>query len=216
MKRLSSILAVVMILLVIFSGCTKNANLSEQDPTDNNNPAPVTTPPSVPDPVEPEPIVTTLSVLMSREDITSLLGENYTIKTEEDGFAYNYATTIAYDGITFVYGHDEEEVPEKPHLSEIRITSNNYKFNYEFKVGDTAVSAIELCEANKLEKLFNHHNEQHRFDVFKYQEKSNGDLVETSLVITWEYDSEEGHYESKDTLPNDVKIKTIRLFEPID
>lgn len=54
------------------------------------------------------------------------------------------------------------------------------------------------------------------FMIFMYKEKkSSGGLVDTGLVIAWDYDTE-GDYSSKSEIPENAKIKSISLFGILD
>ncbi len=216
MKKIVSTLVVTLLILAVLSGCTPSSN-----PAPDSNPDPDPNPGSIGEPVTPDPdplpseeLPTTLSVLMTQEDIIDLLGDDYNLETVKDDYMFNYISELSYEGILFLFCHEQEELTEDAQLCEIRITSNDYKFNYEMKVGDTALDAISKCE-EVFENLYDYHNDKHRFDVFKYREKkSNGDFIDTSFVITWEYDTDDIHYESKEDVPQDLRIKTIRIFEP--
>jgi len=159
-----------------------------------------------------------LSAFMTKDQIKEKLGHNYTFETEEaDGYT-SYYSRLKYDGIEFSFGHDDKKLPTDQYPDFIRITSNNYKFNYDFNIGDSALDAIEYCEKN-FENGYDRHSDSYMYDVFQYKEdntpKGATDRDFDVLIIRWKYNTSESFY-SKDEISQDVKIESIDIFTPLD
>ncbi len=164
--------------------------------------------------IEKEPIV--LSVSMTKEDIIKKLGDDYTFETKEDGGYYMYYSNLAYDGINFTFYHNDKEFPANSNPDYIYITSNKYKYNYDFKIGDSALKALEYCEDN-FENAYDHHGDRDIFDVFNYPEKNGvGKLENTGYVIRWQYDTQKDYQNKEQISKDDAKVKSISIFYFLD
>jgi hypothetical protein len=159
------------------------------------------------------PIV--LSVLMNKDEIINKLGKGYTFETKQEEGYFTYCSSLKYEGITFDFNYDTEELPEGKAPDNITITSDKYVFNYDFKVGEPAQKALDYCEKN-FKHAYDMHMGQDIFDAFMYKEKKNsGETADTNMVLRWEYDKE-GDFSSKSEVPADAGIKSVQLFIPID
>ncbi len=163
---------------------------------------------------EPHGSPVVLSALMEIDDIKNTLGDDYTFETRVDGGYFEYWSTLEYDGISFTFAHDQEKLPYGSMPQGITITSNKYSFNYDFKIGDTALKAIEYCERN-FENAYDHHNDEYIFDGFYYKEKDGSREIDTYLVLRLVYNTNVS-YSEKSQLTDDVKIQAVRLFLPLD
>lgn len=161
---------------------------------------------------------TVLSVFMTKDQIIEKLGQNYTFETIEDGGYYDYYSRLEYDGIVFNFSHNDKKFPTNQYPDSIMITSNKYRFNFDFKIGDTALKAIEYSEKN-FENAYDFHNDVYMFDVFQYKEdnspKGTTDGAFGGLRIRWFYSTSRS-YSSKDEISEDVKIESIQIYAPMD
>lgn len=135
--------------------------------------------------VEIEPIK--LSFYMTKDEIINKLGDDYDFTTEEDGGYFTYNSRLEYDGISFTYWHDNENVTGDRKSDWITIDSNQYTFNYDIKIGDNAREVLEYCQ-NKYDNAYDHHNDKDIFGMYKYTEEDNS---ENWSVLSFSYSDQD-------------------------
>jgi len=156
-----------------------------------------------------------LSVYMTKGDIVESLGQEYNLVTEEEYGGVSYYSVLEYEGIALYYTHKEEELPEDAIADLIEITSNKYSYNFDLTIGNNLLSAIEQCE-QKFENTFDVHTGKEIFNIFNYEEKNTeGDNAETGYVLRLDYESDQ-YYETKEEIPQNLKLSKISLFVPLD
>ena len=163
-----------------------------------------------------EPVDTSyLSIYMTKGDIVESLGQEYNLVTEEEYGGVSYYSVLEYEGIALYYTHKEEELPEDAIADLIEITSNKYSYNFDLTIGNNLLSAIEQCE-QKFENTFDVHTGKEIFNIFNYEEKNTeGDNAETGYVLRLDYESDQ-YYETKEEIPQNLKLSRISLFVPLD
>ncbi|SET40266.1 hypothetical protein SAMN05660297_02284 [Natronincola peptidivorans] len=159
-----------------------------------------------------------LSVFMTKDQIIEKLGHNYTFETKEDGAYVDYRSILEYDGIEFYFGHNTKKLPADQYPSGITITSNKYRFSYDFNIGDPALKAIAYCEKN-FENAEDFHGGGYIFDSFQYKEDNSPKGTTAGgfggLRMRFFYNTSRS-YSSKDDMSEDVKIEEINIFAPMD
>lgn len=154
-----------------------------------------------------------LSLKMTKEDIFALLGneyETYTTFNDMDGVN---VTSLDYSDIVFEFFHDSNDIPPDTIPTNIIINSNRYKYNYDVKIGDSALEAIAKCEQS-LENLINPHGfeDEELPDWFLYKEDTElYNMLNGDYILTFEYDSGERYFD-KNEIPKDVKVASIKLL----
>lgn len=148
-----------------------------------------------------------LSFYMSKDEIIDLLGDDYTFETQDDGGYFMYYSTLSYDGIVFTYFHDEKEILPNNYPGNIRINSNKYKYDFEFRVGDAVKEAYEYCESN-LENMYDMHNDVYVDDSFIYEE----DGESTGVILSFEYEGKGQEFGSVGEYDEDTRIQSINLM----
>lgn len=163
-----------------------------------------------------EPIETMyLSVFMTKKDIVESLGDNYEVTTEEEYGGVSFYSILEYDGITFYYTHESEELPDDAIADLIEVTSNKYSYEFDLNIGGDFVEALEYCQ-NNFENTFDVHTGKEIFNIFNYEETDmDGQSIETGYVLRLEYESED-YYETQEEVPSDLKLAKIALFVPLD
>ncbi|MFP4457406.1 MAG: hypothetical protein ACLFPS_07080 [Clostridia bacterium] len=222
---MSKKISLLLILILIFSLLVA---CSPEEAIDQDNQDPVETPDDeAEDPdekeednpdgnlEEEEPINTLyLSVFMTKKDVIELVGNDYSLTTEEEPGGMSYYSTLEYDGITFYYTHQEDELLDDAVADLIEITSNKYSYDFELEIGGSLLEAIGYCEKN-FENTFDVHSGKEIFNMFNYTETQDDEKEETGYVLRLEHDSEE-YYESKEELTEDIKLNKVSLFIPLN
>lgn len=161
---------------------------------------------------EIEPIQ--LSYYMTKDEIINKLGEDYIFETDDDGGYFMYCSKLEYDGITFWFYHDDEEIASDQIPDYINYTSNKYTFDFDIQIGDNAREVFKYCE-NRYDHAENMHavgdEDACIYDTFLYEEEGQSytpwlsfNLDDEELNNTWNY--------SIDDIGEDVKITEINLY----
>lgn len=217
MNKIIALLLVLLLTLGI-TGCSNNTNTEdpgdvinqedlmdldegEEGDTDANKD------PYVEDEIE-------LSVSMTKGEIVDLLGGDYAIRNTVDGMYDTNLTTIEYQGISFEFSHDGEDVPSDASPSHIEITSVQYKYDKADFIGYNALEAIEACD-NNFENVINIHAEEgdeELPDWFNYDVRSSKG---GPYVLAFQYNTGERYF-SKENIPQDAVITAIQFWGHID
>ncbi len=155
-----------------------------------------------------------LSVRKTIEEITQTIDREYEKTTEEIG-GYGYYTVLEYEGITFYFSHEEQEVPPNIQADEIKITSNEFSYEFNILIGNYAKDVINDL-STVFENAYDVHRDGDAFDLFYYTETGEGgSVIETHYILRLEYDPP-GYFESMEEMDDNTKVKAISLFIPFN
>ena len=226
MKKIMSLLCLLVVFTVVMTGCGNNSkntlNTEEKNTSNTQQTDDMTNEAQEPE-VETEkekaddttneiqdtekgPIE--VDVNWTKDEITNALGEDYTFETHEDGAYFLYYSMLEYDDLYFYFYHDTETVPSDAAANLMGIKSNKYKVkDLDVEVGDSYKEAWEYCDAN-FKHAYDHHSDEDVFDRFYYKD-----------TYYWTYFGNDKDYqymtqEEIDTV--DSTITYIELFAPVD
>lgn len=154
-----------------------------------------------------------LSLSMNKEDILARFGSDYEETTMVDGMYDTLETTWAYPGITFIFSSDTDQLAPDALPTFIEISSNDYYYQHEARIGDRALDAIQSA-ADHFDRVENRHGGPGEMvaDAFFYEEiNEEGQLKNTGFVLTFGYDSQEKYTDLKE-IGDEVKVTSIKFL----
>lgn len=192
MKKIKIILILITLLALLF-GCINRTPYNGQGD-------------------EQEKIV--LSVFMTKDEIIEKLGDDYEFETVESDSHTKYHSTLKYEGLTFHYHYETEDMPKDLLPQTIELRSNDYTYNFDLEIGDDAKKIVRYL-STKFDEYFDQNRDDFVFDLFEYREKTDlGSVVDTEYLLKVEY-SIDNNYSNREDIGEDVTIDGIIIFIPI-
>jgi len=155
-----------------------------------------------------------LSVFMTKDEIIEKLGDDYEYETVEGDSHTKYHSTLKYEGLTFHYHYETEEMPKDLLPQTIELRSNSYTYNFDLEIGDDAKKTVRYL-STKFDEYFDQNRDDFVFDLFEYRERTDlGSVVDTDYLLKVEY-SIDNNYSNREDIGEDVTVDGIIIFIPI-
>lgn len=154
-----------------------------------------------------------LSASMTKEDILIIFGNEYDESEEYNDMDGSTIITMIYPGIEFSFSHYSKEIPLDLLPNEILVTSNEYRYQYDVSIGETALEAISKCE-KKFDKMINPHGgpDEEIVDWFIYKEKNaQGQTIDNGYILSFDYNTGARYFDIEE-FTDHVLVTGIKLF----